>query len=555
MKFLADIFQRLERADDAIVLQEIHGQEITKASGKELLELTAKAGRFLDAASPRIHAGDRCALLGPNSIRWAAADLALMSRGIIVVPLYARQEPAELAAMVRDSGATAILCDGAQLRDAVLRSFPDAPAIFLFDEVFAHKPAESIHTDKATAGGPVPLTIIYTSGTSGEAKGVVLNDCNVDHMLACTTERLNQLMGPRNEPEQVFHWTPFNFAASWISLLSSLSRNSVVSLSTDITKLADEIRIAAPNYFLNVPTLLERVRTKIEENIRGRGGWIANVFFKAKSAYLCRGTKEAKFSDIFWLKIAGALIFPTIRKGMGPNLKALICGSAPLSVETQNFFMMLGIQVLQAYGLTETTAICTMDDPARVEPGYVGHAIPGLEMKIDDNQEILVRGPNVFSGYWKRPEDTAKVLRDGWFHTGDQGKMNERGNWKITGRIKNLIILNSGHNVAPEPLEEDLTSLLPRAQQVVLVGNERSYLAAVITTEPNSGLNEAAVSAALEKMNARLPHYRQIRAFHLERKPFTIESGLLTANGKLRRDAVAAHLKSQIEELYRKRHA
>ncbi|MFZ0465529.1 MAG: hypothetical protein WAL78_07465, partial [Candidatus Acidiferrales bacterium] len=194
-----------------------------------------------------------------------------------------------------------------------------------------------------------------------------------------------------------------------------------------------------------------------------------------------------------------------------------------------------------------------MDDPACVEPGYVGHAIPGLEMKVGDNQEILVRGPNVFSGYWNRPEETAKVLRDGWFHTGDQGEMNERGNWKITGRIKNLIILNSGHNIAPEPLEEELARLLPKAQQVVLVGNERSYLSAIVTTEANLGLTEADVTGALEQMNARLPHYRQIRAFHIERKSFTIESGLLTANGKLKRDAIAAHLKTQIEELYRKR--
>lgn len=555
MKFLANIFQRLERAGDSVVLQEIHGQEIRKASGKDLLGLIAKATGFLESAHPRLQEGDRCALLGPNSIRWAAVDLALMTKGIVVVPLYSRQEPAELTAMVRDSGASAILSDGVELRDALLRAFPDAPKVFLFDEIFAREATESVRTIETNARETAPITIIYTSGTSGEAKGVVLDDRNIDHMLACTTERLNQLMGPRTEAEQVFHWTPFNFAASWISLLSSLSRNSIVSLSTDLTKLADEMRVAAPEYFLNVPTLLERVRTKVEENIRGRGGWIASTFLKTKRAYLRRGTKEAKFVDGVWLKIAGILIFPAIRKGMGPNLKALICGSAPLSVETQKFFMMLGIQVLQAYGLTETTAICTMDDPACVEPGYVGHAIPGLEMKIGDNQEILVRGPNVFSGYWKRPEETARVLRDGWFHTGDQGEMNERGNWKITGRIKNLIILNSGHNIAPEPLEEELASLLPRAQQVVLVGNERSYLAAIVTTELNSGLSEPEISTALEKMNARLPHYRQIRAFHVERRPFTIESGLLTANGKLRRDAIAAHLKSQIEELYRKRQA
>ncbi|MFZ0213857.1 MAG: AMP-binding protein [Candidatus Acidiferrales bacterium] len=553
MKFLANILQRLGQARDATVIQEIHGQEIRKASGKDVLELIAKAAGFLDAAKPRLQAGDRCALLGPNSIRWVAVDLALMAKGIIVVPLYARQEPAELAAMVRDSGACAIFCDGPELRDALLRAYPEASPIVLFEEILAAKPASSVVKFEERANESVPVTIIYTSGTSGEAKGVVLNDRNVDHMLACTTARLDELMRKPSAPEQVFHWTPFNFAASWISLLSSLSRNSVVSLSTDLTKLADEMRVAAPNYFLNVPTLLERVRTKVEENIRERGGWIAKTFLKAKRAYLRRGTNEATYTDSIWLMVADRLIFPTIRKGIGPNLKALICGSAPLSAETQKFFMMLGIQVLQAYGLTETTAICTMDDPACVEPGYVGHAIPGLEMKVGDNQEILVRGPNVFSGYWNRPEETAKVLRDGWFHTGDQGEMNERGNWKITGRIKNLIILNSGHNIAPEPLEEELARLLPKAQQVVLVGNERSYLSAIVTTEANLGLTEADVTGALEQMNARLPHYRQIRAFHIERKSFTIESGLLTANGKLKRDAIAAHLKTQIEELYRKR--
>src|SRR5262249_12882067 len=159
------------------------------------------------------------------------------------------------------------------------------------------------------------------------------------------------------------------------------------------------------------------------------------------------------------------------------NLRAIICGSAPLAPETQEFFLMLGIPVLQVYGLTETTAICTMDDPRRPpEPGYVGPAITGAEMRLGENEEILVRGRHIFPGYWRRPEETARVVLDGWFHTGDQGEVNAHGNWRITGRIKNLIILNSGHNVAPEPIEEKLLQLLPGAQQAVLVGNGRGYL-------------------------------------------------------------------------------
>jgi long-chain acyl-CoA synthetase len=544
--FLERILQRLRTMGDSVVMQEIRGGEIVAATGNDLLTLIAKARGFI--ASTGLKKGERCALLAANRIRWAALDLALMADGIVVVPLYARQAVGELAAMIRDSGASRILCENAGLRDALLRALPEAPPISLFDEIFATR-------DK----GPSPpgrlapsdaVTIIYTSGTSGEAKGVVLAAGNVDFMLSRTTAGIDQLMGKRSTPDRIFHWTPLNFAASWISMLTWLSRNSVISLSTDLTKLSDEMKVAAPNYFLNVPTLLERVRTKIEGNIRGKGGWIASVFAKAKRAYLADEAHRASLGDRTALALARVLIFPTIRKGLGPNLKALICGSAPLSVETQKFFMMLAVPVLQAYGLTETTAICTLDDPAHVEPGHVGPAIPGIEMKLGENQEILVRGPNIFSGYWNRPEETAKALRDGWFHTGDQGEMNARGNWKITGRIKNLIILNSGHNIAPEPLEEELTSHLPGAQ-VMLAGNGRSYLVALVAA--NSGTTDAGVGAVLEKVNARLPHYRQIRAFHRIAEPFTIESGMLTANGKLKRDVITAHFQSQIEQLYRKR--
>ena len=186
---------------------------------------------------------------------------------------------------------------------------------------------------------------------------------NLDHMLSCTTARLDQLMGPRDVPDRVFHYLPFCFAGSWILLLSCLSRTSVLTLSMDLTKLAEEIGVAAPNYFLNVPTLLERIRAGVEGNIRKRGGAIAKIFDRAKAAWSRLDAKAPQPWDFFWLGLAGSLIFPSIRKRLGPNLRALICGSAPLARETQLFFMMLGIPVLQVYGLTETTAICTMDDP------------------------------------------------------------------------------------------------------------------------------------------------------------------------------------------------
>jgi len=208
---------------------------------------------------------------------------------------------------------------------------------------------------------------------------------------------------------------------------------------------------------------------------------------------------------------------------------------------------MLGIPVLQVYGLTETTAICTMDDPDRVVvPGRVGPAIAGVEMKLGENEEILVRGPNIFPGYWNRPEETGKVLRDGWFHTGDQGEVDAAGNWKIIGRIKSLIILGSGHNVAPEPIEAKILQDLPGASQVVVVGNARGYLAALVTGK----VSGEKVQAALDAVNPSLPHYKQVRAFHIVGDPFTIESGLLTANGKLKRDLIAERFQGEIDGMY-----
>jgi long-chain acyl-CoA synthetase len=209
--------------------------------------------------------------------------------------------------------------------------------------------------------------------------------------------------------------------------------------------------------------------------------------------------------------------------------------------------MMLGIPVLQVYGLTETTAICTMDDPdGPVIAGRAGPAIAGVEMKIAENAEIVVRGPNIFPGYWGRPEETAKVLRDGWFHTGDQGEVDENGNWKIVGRIKNLIILGSGHNIGPEPIEDKILHELPDAIQVVLVGNGRGYLAALVTGHVSGEKTQA----ALDMVNPDLPHYKQVRAFHLAGEAFTIESGLLTANGKLKRDSIAQRFQNEIEAMY-----
>lgn len=546
MNFLEHIFQNLTRSAERRVLAEARSGVVVAVSGRELLDLIGRARAFFRDTG--LKKGERCVLLAHNSIHWAAVDLALMAEGIVVVPLYARQATVELVAIMRDSSPRLILCGDASLRDAVSGLWPEAPPQYLLSEVATGdgKVADAEDVPAALGDGD-PVAIIYTSGTSGEAKGVVLTVGNLNHMLPCTTGRLDQLMGRQAEPERVFHYLPFCFAGSWILLLSCLSRHSVLTLSTDLTKLMEELAVATPQYFLNVPALLERVRKGVEERVAERDGMGRLLFEKGKAAWLRQQAGQVNFLDSFWLALARRAVFSTIRKKLGTDLKALICGSAPLALETQQFFMMLGVPVLQVYGLTETTAICTMDVPGRVDAGRVGPAIPGTEMKLGDNDEILVRGPHIFPGYWNRPEETAKVLRGGWFHTGDQGEVNAEGNWRIIGRVKNLIILSSGHNIAPEPIEDLLLRSIPGAQQVVLVGNSRSYLAALIT----GSVEEKAVAGALAELNGQLPHYKQIRAHRRIPEVFSIENGLLTANGKLKRDSIAQRYRAEIEGLYR----
>jgi long-chain acyl-CoA synthetase len=552
MSFLEDIFARLEVAGDGAVLQELRGGETqqvaplqtSSSTGRGLLAMIAAARSVL--AKRGLKRGDRCALLAQNSVRWVAMDLAIMAVGLIAVPLYARQAPAELVAMMKDCSPALICCGDAGLRDGIVQLWSGAPPQILFDDVFSGESAGS-HPPQSALADSDPVTIIYTSGTLGEAKGVVLNAGNVGHMLGCTSGRLDALMYGKAGQDRVFHYLPFCFAGSWIMLLTCLLRGNLLVLNTDLSKIAGDMRATESDYFLNVPALLERMRKAVDEQLWKAGGVVLAIYSRAKSAWVRKHQGETGFADSMWLAWANAVVFPTIRKKMiGSNLKALICGSAPLSLETQLYFMMLGIPVLQVYGLTETTAICTMDDPGQVEPGRVGPAISGVEMKLGENDEIVVRGPNVFPGYWNRLQETAKALRDGWFHTGDQGEVDAAGNWRIVGRIKNLIILGSGHNIAPEPIEDEVLRNLPGGQQVVLMGNGRGYLSAVVT----GSVTREQVQAALDAVNPGLPHYKQVRVFHICSQPFSVENGLLTANGKLKRDLIAARLKEEIEEMY-----
>ena len=485
--FLENLFSQLHRNSARTILREIRGDQFTNVTGAQLLAQIQQAREALRRHN--LKPNDRAAILAPNSIRWIAIDLALMAEGVIVVPLYSRQAPAELGAVMQDCQPRLLVVGDASLGDAIAKVGPAIPTrrASPLRRPLASEPGNRVrcHVDTNPAQSPRRFGphhhCLHLRHFRRTQRRLPQRRQRLLH--AATHYRASRSTDARlARSRQLFHYLPLNFAASWIATLSFLSRESVVTLSTDLNKLADEIRLSAPHYFLNVPTLLERVRRGVDDAIAKRPAPIRSLYAKARDAAQRDLTRRRKHLDKLWLALGRKLIFSKIKERFGPNLRALICGSAPLAPETQNFFAMLGVPVLQVYGLTETTGICTMDDPrGTVDTGHVGPTINGIEMKIAENEEIVVRGPNVFPGYWNRPEETANVLRDGWFHTGDQGEKNAHGNWRIIGRVKNLIILNSGHKIPPEPIEDKLAQFLPGAQHIVIVGNGRGYLCALVT--------------------------------------------------------------------------
>ena len=302
-----------------------------------------------------------------------------------------------------------------------------------------------------------------------------------------------------------------------------------------------------PNYFLNVPVLLERMKNAVEQGVREKPAPIQKLYDSGRKAWMRIATGQGSALDRLKYAVAKRVVFDAIRQRIGPNLRCLICGSAPLGEDTQHWFGMLGIPVYQVYGLTETTAIVTMDrPPERTVPGWVGLTIPGVQTRVTDEGELQVKGPNIFAGYWNKKDVTESVFDDGWFATGDQVEQDDEGRFKVIGRVKNLLVPSSGHNVAPEPIEQKLLEGIEGCESAVVIGHGRPFLTALIAGE----VDAEQVKAHIEAVNAELPHYRRIRNWHHCEELLTIENGLLTATSKLKRSAINEHFSDAIEAMY-----
>ncbi|MEZ4317022.1 MAG: AMP-binding protein [Myxococcota bacterium] len=540
MNFIETVAGQIAAHPDTPLVTEVHGQTLVPAEGRVLADLIGRARRFLRDRG--VKPGDRVVLVAPNSIRWVAVDLAILFEGAVVVPLYARQDPRELGEITLHCKPALLVCVDAELAATLQGLHGDVPSA-VFAELFAPEP---VHDAPVARSERDPVTVVYTSGTSGVPKGVVLTVANVDYMLPQTRDALAAMMGPRDGADRVFHYLPFCFAGSRIVLWTCLFRGNGIHVSTDLENLVTELGRVDPHYFLNVPMLLERIKNGVDAQIRKRPVPVQWLYSRGHRAFVSMdGASRPRKRDRLVVALAKRVIYDKVRERIGPSLECLICGSAPLGEDTQRWFAMLGIPVYQVYGLTETTAIVTMDVPPRVVPGRVGPALEGVELRLMDG-ELQVRGPNVFAEYLFAPDETEKAFQDGWFRTGDQAEVDATGNWRIVGRVKNLLVPSSGHNVAPEPIEQKLVETLEGVDAAVLVGHGRPWLAAILS----GNVDAHGLADAIQAVNEELPHYRRVRKWIVADEPFTPENGLLTANRKLKRAAIEAAYADRIDRLY-----
>ncbi|MGW5131327.1 AMP-dependent synthetase/ligase [Streptomyces sp. NPDC004135] len=589
---IADIpYTNAAEAPDAVVLRrERHGgwQPVTAADFAR--EVTAVAKGLIAAG---LEPGGRVAVMSRTRYEWTVLDFAIWSAGGQTVPVYATSSAEQVEWIVRDSGARHVITETAENADTVrtgTAGHPQPPRVWQLDDgalddlaALGRDVADEEVTKRRTALTPgATATLCYTSGTTGRPKGCVLTHANLHAEAANTVELLHPMFKEvTGETASTLLFLPLaHILGRTLQIACLMGRIEVghcPSIKPD--ELRPALRAFRPTFLVGVPYLFEKIhdtgRATAEKLGRGssfdRAHRIAVRFGQAHmNEFLGRGKGPGP-----GLRAAHALydllVYRRIRKELGGRLRYAISGGSPLDRELNLFFYAAGILVYEGYGLTETTAAATIVPPLAPRPGTVGLPVPGTAVRIADDGEVLVKGGIVFTAYWNNPAATGEVLDDGWFATGDLGSLDEDGYLTITGRKKDILVTTGGKNVSPAVLEDRLRSR-PPVGQCLVVGDNRPYVAALITLDPDAlahwlavrkrpadtPLSElvhdedlrADVQKAVDHANEAVSRAESIRAFALVEGDFTEENGLLTPSLKVKRQAATAAYAERIEALY-----
>jgi long-chain acyl-CoA synthetase len=540
--------------------------------------------------------GERVALVSESRPEWVVADLAVMTAGAVTVPLYPTLSSPQMWFILNETAARfAVVSNASQvakirevdersheLRTIVVmegeaqggpfRVLTMADVVAIGRRTLATDPGAAVrYRDEAAAISPDALaTIVYTSGTTGDPKGVMLTHRNIVSNVIATQGWI--ALSPA---DRLLSFLPLSHVFERVVLFRCLYDGVSVYFAETMTSVARDLQRVKPTVMTGVPRAWEKFYGAIQEGLdkiegprRKLAGWAVGVGYESARLRLA-GKTPSRLLEVK-RAVADHLVFSKIRERLGGRIRFLVSGSAPLSPKIGEFFFAINVPILEAYGLTESSPGISGNPMDAPRFGSVGRPLPGVEVRIGPDGEILVRGPNIMQGYYRRPEATAEALAGGWLHTGDIGELSADGYLTITDRKKDLIVTSGGKKIAPQPLE-NLLKMDPLVSEAVLIGEQRRFPAALLV--PDFAKLEARIEAmklkaasreelvrhpevlqlyqdVLDRLNGSLAQFERVKRFALLPTEFTMERGELTPTMKVRRQVVEQRWRPLIDTIY-----
>jgi long-chain acyl-CoA synthetase len=519
--------------------------------------------------------GDRVVIGAENGIKWAVADLAIMTLGALVVPSYSTNTMDDHLHVLTDSGAVLAITSTGALAEKMAEAAEKATickTLICFEDIALKTPTSTLTVtswdktlDKVdiSISGDVRETLdpddlsclIYTSGTGGLPKGVMLTHRSI----STNVEDVRQMLERADlvKGQRFLSLLPLSHSYEHTGGLHLPVRmGAEIWYCESVDQVSSNLQEAKPTLMIAVPRLYEVLYDRIERGLKAKGGLSEKLFRKAVALGLKKldggGLSLAeKIAD----RILERLVRAKVRQRLGGRLRYFCSGGAPLNPDIGRFFLAIGVGILQGYGQTEASPVISLNPPDDIRIATVGIPMSSIDLMLDDDGQILVRGDMVMKGYWNKPNETAETIQDGWLHTGDIGQIDDDGYLMITGRKKEIIVNSGGDNIAPARLEAMLC-IHADIEQAMLTGDKRPWLAAIIV--PSSEINtlpkaeqHKRLKKACDSINANLSKLEKIRQFVIADEPFSIDNGEMTPTLKVRRHVVMNRYAKTLDELYK----
>ena len=555
-------FQADKNENNQHLLKLDSNNQVVSMSWLETKNLTKKIHNFL--ANKYLGELERVLLVSENRPEWMASDIAIMSNKLICVPNYTTYTSRDFEHILNDSQPVGLIVSNKNLLQTILTASEKIKYNFKFILCFDYFENNSISnlvflndlTDDNNDNNREkikeiqrtdPACIIYTSGTQGLPKGVILSHGGILSNCEGAYELLKTIKGP---DLTFLTWLPLSHSYEHAVQFVQIILEAKVFYNKSIETLLPTIKIAQPHIMTAVPRFYNNLHAKMKINLKNQSNLKQNLFNKT----IQLGTKRFKniklsFSENIFNLILDKLVRKKVKNNFGGRLEAFISGGGPLDRQVGEALNALGLKTLQGYGLTETSPVVSCNLLNKVKVDTVGPIFPGVEVKLAEDGEILVKGENLMMGYWNNKESTEQTIKDGWLHTGDIGEFDEDNYLKITDRKKDIIVSLGGDNIAPSKIENLLT-LSPEIEQACVFGEQKNYIAALLVLSSESKSSDEDIQRYIDEVNKDLTQPEKIKKFIFIDEPFSIENNLMTPTMKVRRHEVQKKYQNQIDQLF-----